>query len=242
LQTPLQPIDTLGSILLCLINPQPVASCCPRSNTCINTQQNRTDPCGPKGIFVSPTIVPTFLKQASMGTTKQPPKGVSSGKSVVQKKKASKFHPFGLVSEPDEKVALRSKHLNVSAGRVFYEKAASRNQRTRAALFRHSEVSRDLAVPLHRGGARGPGSTMLVARDDEEGNERDLRKQALWCPKPRKMGRSRSVTSSKNSYASLMPPGLRPPLLKRSKSEGTPSAGCSSRRRLVDKVWKTSRR
>ena len=175
-----------------------------------------------------------------MGTTKQFPKTFALGKQAASKKKPSKFHPVGLESAPAENLALRSQHLNVSAGRVFYEKAASRHQRTRAALLQHSEVSRDLAIPLQRGGARGPGSTMVVARDDEEGHERDLRRQTLWCRhKPRKMGRSQSVTS-KHSYASLIPPGLRQPALKRSQS--APLAGRSSRRRLAEKLWKASPR
>jgi hypothetical protein len=174
-----------------------------------------------------------------MGTTKQFPKTFALGKQVASKKKPSKFHPVGLESAPAENLALRSQHLNVSAGRVFYETAASRHRRTRAALLQHSEVSRDLAIPLQRGGARGPGSnSMGVARDDEEGHEGDLRRQALRCRhKPRKMGRSQSITS-KHSYASLMPPGLRQPVLKRSLS--APSAGRSSRRRLAEKLWKAS--
>ena len=60
-----------------------------------------------------------------------------------------------------EGLYLQKSNLNVSAGRKFYEKAKSRRSRHRLALMT-SDQSSD-AVPLGKGGKRGPGGTATIA-------------------------------------------------------------------------------
>ena len=105
---------------------------------------------------------------------------------------------------------LTLRHFNVSAGGSHYEKAASRHKRHRLALLsQHDNTSRDEAIPLSRGGARGPGSASLPV--PEYGND------AEYHPaKPIRHGRHASRQRShhqpngsdlvlcKDSYAPLM--------------------------------------
>ena len=77
-------------------------------------------------------------------------------------------------TEVDESLQLQRRNLNVSGGREFYERAKSRRERHRRVLMSSSAVL-DGAVPLGRGGSRGPGLSsdpkphpIDVEEDDQE--------------------------------------------------------------------------
>lgn len=76
---------------------------------------------------------------------------------------------LGRTSEPDQSVALHKSKLNVGAGGQLYEKASSRRERTRDALMRHSELSRDEAKPLM---SRHTKKRKVLEEDAEEITEK----------------------------------------------------------------------
>lgn len=114
----------------------------------------------------------------------------------LHRKAASKFHDIR-ESDPDKEVQLTKKNLNVSAGRKFYEKAASRHARWRLALLKHSHISRDRAIPLKRGGARGPGLAVLVAQDCNNDTEQELLAAATIASSKTAPGRSRTIVMAR---------------------------------------------
>lgn len=180
---------------------------------------------------------------AEVATRKTRPSSSSSSKRNTEEPTTT-----GPLNDDSITVELQKKNLNVSAGRVFYERASSRHSRTRLALMKHSEASRDKAVPLQRGGARGPGSTMLVGSAyNHGGDEADLLAPILAKPQ-RISSRSHSLMT-KESYAALMPNHIMMPpsetSMKRARSDTTTttlssSSGSkgSSRSRLFDKLAK----
>ena len=73
---------------------------------------------------------------------------------------------------PKEPFVLENKKCNVSDGRVIYEKARSRRERTRVILRGDAET----ALPLGRSGPRGPHRTSdlyMPRHDDGEPEERE---------------------------------------------------------------------
>ncbi|CAB9506943.1 expressed unknown protein [Seminavis robusta] len=64
------------------------------------------------------------------------------------RKRLGAVERLGKSSGPDPKVSLSSRNLNRSRVGNLYEKASSRGSRTKQALERHGEISRDVAVAL----------------------------------------------------------------------------------------------
>lgn len=81
---------------------------------------------------------------------------------------AKKPHQQGHKKSPVNKKELLRKNLNVSAGRVFYEKASSRRIRHRNVLNEHSHD----AVPLKRSSSITSSKKWRVFSDAEEEEER----------------------------------------------------------------------
>lgn len=78
-------------------------------------------------------------------------------------RKSSKSNNDQEEQHNEEDLHLKPSKLNVSAGRVIYEKARSRRERHRLALM-SSDHSSD-AMPLGKSGRRGPGRTTDMPRD-----------------------------------------------------------------------------
>ena len=121
----------------------------------------------------------------------------------TKKRKASDILDLKESKEHFKDLELQKKNLNVSAGRKIYERARSRRERDRAALMAHSHISRTEAIPLSRGGARGPGLAELpkadVARDEELGDEKLLASTVIGSPPPKakqRLGKSQRLLSS----------------------------------------------
>ena len=110
-------------------------------------------------------------------------------------------------SGPEKAVELRKKDLNVNAGRIIYERASSRHERHRRTLMEQTHISRDTAIPLSRGGVRGPGLAELTVKEpDCRVHERDEElkrgvgipsypRPVVPQPRPRIMGRSQRLLS-----------------------------------------------
>lgn len=62
---------------------------------------------------------------------------------------------------------LKRSNLNVSAGGLLYERAASRRERSRSALMKHVQTA-DVVALTRRRGSYGPGMTSLVGEDLNE--------------------------------------------------------------------------
>ncbi|KAL7576492.1 hypothetical protein ACA910_017995 [Epithemia clementina (nom. ined.)] len=105
----------------------------------------------------------------------------------------------GEISVPEKASELRPRNLNVSAGGVIYEKAASRHARHRRTLMTDHSL-RDSAIPLQRGGNRGPGLSELPpcpsqsSEAELEENDEALKAALGVIPDPRTiLGRSQRL-------------------------------------------------
>ena len=101
---------------------------------------------------------------------------------------------------------LKKKSLNVSGGREFYERASSRRERHRNAL--RASLSMDEAVPLGRGGAKGPGLAvdMVPAQQDEDDDDVTKRLNIKAQKRIHAIAAQRKVPRA--SSTSLLPPHI----------------------------------